>query len=172
MEGIMWISFLCSVNVLYYFRWFCMLNVKSQGKFPLDHSVQSFYLAIGSALLIFCWYLNSSPFLLRAHHFVFWVLASCSFYFLYVRSGGDRMSFGNFLVPTLIISGHIPLSILHPGSDLPTLSWLTLPVPTQGLRLPICCHLFSQKTLGLSSFLRLLFSWSSPLYSYSDTIYF
>ena len=43
------------------------------------------------------------------------------------------MSFGNFLVPTLIISGHIPLSILHPGSDLPTLLWLTLPVPTQGL---------------------------------------
>lgn len=60
------------------------------------------------------------------------------------------MSFGNFLVPTLIISGHIPLSILHPGSDLPTLLWLTLPVPIQGLWLPICCHLFSQKTLGLS----------------------
>ena len=55
MERIMWISFLCSVNVLCYFRWFCMLNLKSQGKFPLDHSVQSFYLAVGSTLLIFCW---------------------------------------------------------------------------------------------------------------------
>lgn len=85
-----------------------------------------------------------------AYHFIFWVLASCSVYFLCVRSGGDCMSFGNFLVPTFIISGHIPLPRLHPGSHPPTLLWLTLPVPTQGLWLPICCRLFSQKTLGVS----------------------
>ena len=95
-------------------------------------------------------HLNSNPFLLRAYHFIFWILAFCSFYFLYVRSGGDCMSFGNFPVPTFIISGHIPLSRLHPGSEPPTLLWLTLPVPAEGLWLPICCRLFSQKTLGLS----------------------
>lgn len=61
------------------------------------------------------------------------------------------MSFGNFLVPTFIISRHIPLPRLHPGSHPPTLLWLTLPVPAQGLWLPICCHLFSQKTLGVSN---------------------